>query len=151
MTNNFSKIEDVLADDGIMLQKTVGISMRPMLISGRDQVVLSVPSRPLRVDDVVLYRRGKNYVLHRIIGIRSGELVIRGDNCIEIERGLVESDIIAILVGFYKGNRYIDCETSSGYKLYVKAWKIISPLWRVVLRLKILAINLIKKTKKRQK
>ena len=151
MTNNFSKIEDVLADDGIMLQKTVGISMRPMLISGRDQVVLSVPSRPLRVDDVVLYRRGKNYVLHRIIGIRSSELVIRGDNCIEIERGLVESDIIAILVGFYKGNRYIDCETSSGYKLYVKAWKIISPLWRVVLRLKILAINLIKKTKKRQK
>lgn len=151
MTYTFSRIEDVLAAEGSMLQKTVGVSMLPMLKSGRDQVVLSVPQQPLKVDDVVLYRRGENYVLHRIIAIDGDNLIIRGDNCIEKELGYVKDDIIAILSGFYKGNRYIDCETSKGYKLYIKAWKVISPLWRMILRCKFALINIINKIRKRQK
>ena len=75
-------IERQLAEQGFYVSTTVGCSMRPMLRNRRDRViVLPIGDERLKKYDLPLYRRpdGK-YILHRIIGVRDGEYVIRGDN-----------------------------------------------------------------------
>ncbi len=57
-----------------------GISMMPTLRQG-DKIVLSPLARPVRRYDVVLYRSGDRYVLHRILAVRRNCLIIRGDAC----------------------------------------------------------------------
>ena len=85
MTENGSStanIERQLAEQGFYVSTTVGCSMRPMLRNRRDRViVLPVGEERLKKYDLPLYRRpdGK-YILHRIIGVRDGEYIIRGDN-----------------------------------------------------------------------
>lgn len=61
--------EDILARDGKLVYKTRGVSMEPMLRQNRDLVVIRVPSSRLKKYDVALYKRGDNYVLHRVVGV----------------------------------------------------------------------------------
>ena len=75
-----STFEDILARDGRLVYKTRGVSMEPMLRQNRDLVVIRVPGSRLKKYDVALYKRGKDYVLHRVIGVADGHYLIRGDN-----------------------------------------------------------------------
>ena len=80
--NQPENIEAQLREQGFYVSTTVGWSMFPMLRNRRDRVVvLPVGQERLRKYDLPLYRRpdGK-YILHRIIGVREGEYIIRGDN-----------------------------------------------------------------------
>ena len=68
--------EDILARDGKLVYKTRGVSMEPMLRQNRDLVVIRVPSSRLKKYDVALYKRGDNYVLHRVVGVGDGHYLI---------------------------------------------------------------------------
>ena len=74
-------IEDVLAQDGVWVSTTVGISMWPMLRNRRDTIVVRPCKSQLQKYDVALYRRGDAYVLHRVIGVKESNYRILGDNC----------------------------------------------------------------------
>ncbi len=111
---------DILQNFGFALVSFFGRSMYPMLRYETDKVLIEQVKRPLRKYDIVLYpdERGK-FVLHRIIKINNGKYIIRGDNNLFYEYGITDSKIIGVLKGFYRGKKYIDCETNKGYKLYV--------------------------------
>lgn len=101
---------------------TSGISMRPMLREHRDVVIIERVNRPLRVNDVPLYRREgcSRLVLHRILKIRrDGGYVIRGDNLLVNEYDVKDEDIVGVLKAFYRDGKYYDCATSIPYKLYI--------------------------------
>ena len=120
MEERRSNIEEIIERDGQILEMPVGVSMWPMLKNRRDAIVIQKVARPLKTNDVVLYKRSNNrYVLHRIIRIDGDSLVIRGDNCDRSERDVKTGDVIGVLQGFYKGKRYIDCDRNRGYKIYV--------------------------------
>ena len=74
-------IEELIETEGKYVGPTVGVSMLPMLKSGRDSVVIEKKQARLKPLDVALYKRGEKYVLHRVIETREGGYVIRGDNC----------------------------------------------------------------------
>ena len=101
------RIEDVLTRDGVYVSPTVGVSMRPMLRQGKDRVILVPPNGRLKRYDVPLYRRGKDYVLHRIIAVRPEDYVVLGDNCIAREY-VRDEQIVGVLAGFYRNRRYVD-------------------------------------------
>lgn len=114
------KIEEVLARDGELVKMPVGVSMWPMLKNRRDSIVIETLKRPVKNNDVVLFKRKNGqYVLHRVVRVREDSYVIRGDNCMRSEYGIARAQILGILRGFYKGDRYIDCETNRLYKIYV--------------------------------
>lgn len=114
------RIEDILARDGKALRLPIGISMWPLLRNRRDMFVVEPVNRELRVGDVVLYPKFDGHLIfHRIVKIRENDYVIRGDNNLFFEYGINDEKIIAVMSGFYRGNRYIDCETSKGYKAYM--------------------------------
>ena len=76
-----SKIEEIIAKDGVYVSTISGYSMSPMLKDRRDTVVVSAFSGELKKYDVALYRVGEKYVLHRIIKVLENEYIACGDNC----------------------------------------------------------------------
>ena len=120
--NSFVGADVVLKEKNEVEILTSGISMRPMLREHRDVVVIERVNRPLKVNDVPLYRREgcSHFVLHRIVKIKKdGSFVIRGDNLLTNEYTVKSEDIIGVLKAFYREGKYYDCEKSVKYKLYV--------------------------------
>lgn len=117
--NNTSDYKEVLDKYGLCVVTTVGTSMLPMLKSGVDSVVIKKLDRKLNKYDCILYKRPSSgkYVLHRIIKIKDGKLILCGDNQWQKETGITKEDIIGVMDGYYKKDKYIPLSKFS-YKLY---------------------------------
>ncbi len=124
--------EDLLARDGKLVYKTRGRSMEPMLRQDRDLVILEPPGGRLRRYDVALYRRGKDYVLHRVIQVGENDCLFRGDNTYAEETVRREA-VIGVLTGFVRKGKQISV-TDRKYRLYVKCWCAAYPLRRLAVR-----------------
>lgn len=126
-----STFEELLAQDGRLVYKTKGSSMRPMLHANRDLVVIYAPTERLKKYDVALYRRGPQYVLHRVVGVRDDEYLIRGDNTYALEH-VSDEAVIGVLGGFTRKGTYRDV-TDLAYRAYVRAWCAAYPLRRALI------------------
>ncbi len=148
MSDRNCGIEDQLAEQGYYVSTTVGMSMYPMLRDRRDRiVVMSVGERRLKKYDLPLYRcpDGK-YVLHRIIGVKNGVYVIRGDNTYAKEF-VPEEWIVGYVSEFYRGDRHV--LTSSGaYRFYAAIWNLIYPVRLAYVKARGLVGSLFRKLKK---
>lgn len=118
-----SRLEQIIQSMGTVTLHFNGVSMRPMLRDKFDLAVVEKVDKPLKKNDVPVYRMpsGK-IIMHRIIKIKNGEYIIRGDNLLKKEYGITDDMIIGVLKGFYREKKYIDCEKNTGYKLYVFVW-----------------------------
>ncbi len=111
-------------DDGLDVVLTVtGNSMQPLLEHNRDQVVLRKPEvGKLKKGDVPLYiRRNGQYVLHRIVAVNDGVYTMLGDAQTAVEKGIKPEQIVAVAKGFYRKNRFIDCNGVI-YRQWVGLW-----------------------------
>lgn len=112
------KIEEIIQKDGHILEITHGTSMEPMLKQGQNPIVISKIDRAPKRRDVILFRvNSGKYILHRVIKVNKDCLITRGDNMLVTET-VSDNEIIGILTGYYKGEKYIDCQQNIGYKLY---------------------------------
>ena len=120
-------IEKILAEDGFYVSTTVGTSMSPMLRNRKDRVVICPVNGRLKKYDLPLYRRpdGK-YVLHRIIGVRDGYYIIRGDNTYRKEK-VPDDWIIGYVAEFYRNEKHF-VTTQKKYRAYARVWNWIYPL-----------------------
>ncbi len=113
-----------------------GISMRPMLEGGRDQVVLSPLPEKLRKYDLPLYQRDDgHYVLHRIVKVEETYTCI-GDGQFVYEPGVRQDQMIALTTGFVrKGKTWsVDC---AAYRLYCRLWHTFRPIRRLLINTKL--------------
>ena len=101
-------IDEILQNGGTATFTPNGISMRPMLESGRDTVTLKKAQKPLKKYDLPLYRnQNGKFVLHRVIGKNGDGYITRGDNRLEKEFGITNEMIIGKVVLFTrKGKEY---------------------------------------------
>ena len=113
--------EEILARDGKLVYKTRGVSMLPMLRQNRDLVVIVPPSGKLKRYDAALYKRGGQYILHRVIDVRKDGYVFRGDNTVTPETGITDADIVGVLRAFIRDGKMIPV-TDLKYRLYVRFW-----------------------------
>ena len=81
--------------------------MNPMLVEGRDKVVVVAPQFPLKKYDIPVYRKMGHYTMHRIVKVTKNGYIICGDNRGRLERNVKDSDIIGVLEGVYQGDTYI--------------------------------------------
>lgn len=100
-------LEESLKENGIYVTVTKGNSMNPMLVEGRDRVVVIPPEFPLKKYDVPVYRKLGHYTMHRIVKVTKKGYIICGDNRADLERDVAQSDIVGMLEGFYQGEKYI--------------------------------------------
>ena len=112
-------IEEALKENGVFIGKTEGDSMYPMLLAGRDSVVIAPPKFPLKKYDVPVYRRNEHYTMHRIIKRTHKGYIICGDNRTHLEWDITDQDIIGVLIGFYHDGKFVEC-TNENYINYCK-------------------------------
>ena len=88
-----------LRDGESVTLKVQGISMQPFLWDKRDFVTLKKPDRPLRKGDVIVFKYGGMYLMHRIISFDSnGYISTLGDNTFSPETGIPPENVKAVLV-----------------------------------------------------
>ena len=99
-------IEEGLKKNGYHASTTSGYSMYPLLRDRRDNIVVRPCSGRLKKYDVPLYKRGNEYVLHRIIKVLPDGYVICGDNCINKEYNIKDENILGVLTEVYRNDKY---------------------------------------------
>ena len=111
-------IEEVIQRDGQILDTTHGKSMEPMLKAGQNPIIISKVAKPLKKKDVILFRdKSGKVILHRIIKVKEDCFITRGDN-MTVTETVAKSGVVGVLSGYYKGEKYIDCENNFKYRVY---------------------------------
>lgn len=121
------RIEKAIEEKGIYAGKTVGNSMNPMLVEGRDTVLIKKPEFPLKKYDIPVYRRLDHYTMHRIIRVTKRGYVINGDNRPDLERDITDKDIVGVLAAFYRNGEYIECGSKEELR-YAKRARLTYPI-----------------------
>ena len=116
-------IKKTLNESGFIVAEFKGTSMNPLLISGRDKVLISKCNGRLKKGDVALYLRDNGtYILHRVYKVLPFSYVFCGDNHYTLEYGVKDENIIGVCDGYFKGEKYIDFKKSFKYKCYKFFW-----------------------------
>lgn len=114
-------IKEIIESGGRFSFKVTGGSMFPLLIEGRDSVILE-QVHTLKPGDIILYQRDDgNYVLHRIVKIKNGELYLCGDAQFVIEYPIRYDQVIAVACAIIRGGETIPV-TDFKYRFYTKVW-----------------------------
>ncbi|MBR4304310.1 MAG: hypothetical protein IKT81_03160 [Clostridia bacterium] len=126
-------IAEVMASGGEFTFSPSGESMRPMLLPEDCSVTIAPPCGRLSKYDLPLYRLPDGrFVLHRVIGVLPDGYVCRGDAVVAKERGILDSQIVGVMVSFERrGKKYP--AASPMYRLYARVWTALPFLRRFVL------------------
>lgn len=128
--------EEMLSERGYIVYTCKGTSMMPLLRQNRDIVEIR-PKGDDRCEkyDVVLYKRGNKYVLHRILRVLPDGYVIAGDNNIFLEYDIKDEQILGKMVRLIRDGKEISM-TDKKYHLYVHLWCDVYPIRLFLLRVK---------------
>ena len=126
--NETTTFEEVLAQEGKLVYRCRGMSMSPMLRQHRDLVVIQPePEKQYGKYDVILYRRGDKYILHRILKVTDNGYIICGDHNWCLERDITPEQILGKLTSFVRNGREIPVEDPV-YRMYVRLWCDLYPI-----------------------
>ena len=129
-------IEETLADGGTFEIAIKGTSMLPLLVEGRDTVVLAAVGDTPEKNDILFYRRSNGaYVLHRTLGSRNGEYIMCGDNQWVLERGIEHSQVIGKVCKITRKGKCFET-TNSRYKLYCRIWQFLFPVRKYLIKIR---------------
>lgn len=128
--------EDVLDKDGALVYTNVGVSMMPLLRQRKDIIeIRKKESGRCKKYDVVLYKRGTHYILHRIIKVLPDGYWILGDHCIHVEKDIKDENILGVMTRVRRNGKEITPD-NIWYKLYVHLWCDVYPVRMLLLRIR---------------
>ncbi len=100
--------EQLLQRDGYIAYTCTGYSMLPLLRQKRDVVeIRPKPGARCRKYDVVLYKRGEQYILHRVLKVLPQGYLIAGDHNTFVERDVTDSMILGVMVRVIRDGKTI--------------------------------------------
>lgn len=119
----FCSFEDLLKEKGYLLYTNIGTSMMPLLRARKDVIEIRRKGEErCRKYDVVLYKRGNKYILHRILRVLpDGRYLIAGDNNAFLERDITDDRILGVMTRVVRNGKNITPD-NFWYKLYVHLW-----------------------------
>ena len=117
-------IEEVLSSGGEFRMVPKGTSMLPLIVQGRDSVVLKrKPVSEIQKHDIIFYRRDNGqFILHRILKIcNDGTYILCGDNQTNLEKEIRPDQVIGYISEIKKQDKRLSASTLS-YRLYMLFW-----------------------------
>lgn len=122
-------LEQLLEEGNRIRVKPQGYSMYPLLVPGRDEVVIEREDPcGLRRGDIVLFRReGSILVLHRICHRRGDDFFMVGDNQKQVEGPIRITQIKGKVTTVIRDGRTISVENRL-YRMYSCIWLWLRPL-----------------------
>lgn len=129
-------LAEVLHKYGYILYHNVGYSMMPLLRQKRDIIEI----RPKETErckkyDVVLYRRGEKYILHRVLKVLPDGYIIAGDHNTFIETDVTDDMILGVMTRVIRDGKSITPD-NIWYKIYVHLWCDFYPMRVFLLKAK---------------
>ena len=112
------KIEDILNEYGELVYTCKGTSMMPMLRPQKDVFVIHKIKGKCKENEVVLFKKNNNYVLHRVVEVFDDHYTMLGDNCITYEKNIKDEDILGVLKSFQRDGTIYTVDNLT-YKIYV--------------------------------
>ena len=114
--------EGLLKEKGYLIYTCSGFSMLPLLRQRRDIIeIRPKPAARCRKHDVVLYKRGEQYILHRVLKVLPEGYLIAGDHNTFVERDVTDEMILGVMVRVIRDGKSIR-PTDWRYRLYVLLW-----------------------------
>lgn len=104
-----------------------GDSMRPLIRRGKDPVTIIPLQRPLKKGDVVLFRLGGKYIVHRVWKMQGGLVRTFGDNCWHAEPWFPEEQVLGQVVKFSRSGRTHRLDTRAA-RAWGRAWLAVHPI-----------------------
>ena len=146
IVGKYVTFEEELAHSGKVVYTNVGVSMMPLLRQRRDIIEIrsKAPNTRCKRYDVVLYKCGDKYILHRVLKVCPEDYVIAGDHNTFKEYGITDRHIIGVLTSVVRDGKELDFG-SFGYRLYVFLWCGLFPVRAFILRIKHYAKRMIGK------
>lgn len=128
---------EALQNGGEVIFTVTGYSMAPLLHHRRDKVcIVKSQGKPLKKYDLLLFvRKDGKYILHRIVAAKADGYVIIGDNQRKKEYPVLPSQVIGVVKGFWRGQKYISSH-NFWYRVYCRLWVFGYPLRWVYLSCK---------------
>ena len=133
-TTQYCTFEDLLQKDGYFIYTNVGYSMTPLLRQKRD--IIEIHQRKTERSkkyDVVLYKRGDKYILHRILKVLPDGYLIAGDHCVTVERDVKDENILGVMTSVIRNGKVVTTD-NIWYKLYVHIWCDVYPIRMLLIR-----------------
>ena len=125
-------IEQKVNSGGKVKFTVTGISMYPLLMDRRDQVIVE-KAENINKYDIVLHRRHSGqYILHRVIGVKGDILTIAGDNELVKEYNVNKSQVVARVASFVRKGKGVSIDAFV-YKAYSRVWTLLFPFRRIIL------------------
>lgn len=120
--------EELLEKEGKIVYTNAGFSMMPLLRQYKDIIEISrkEPGRCKKYD-VVLYKRGSKFILHRILKVLPNGYIIAGDSCRVVEKDIKDENILGVMTRVQRNGRNITPD-NIWYKLYVHTWCDVYPV-----------------------
>lgn len=115
-----------------------GDSMRPLIRRGKDPVTIIPLVRPLEKGDVVLFRLGERYIVHRVWKLEDGRVRTFGDNCWNPDPWIPENQVLGLVVKYARDGRGHRLDTPQA-RAWGRAWMAIHPIRLCYKRLRALA------------
>lgn len=130
-------MEETLAAGGTVKLPITGTSMLPLLVAGRDTVILKKAALPLKRFDLPLYRRKDGaFVLHRVIAVeQNGTYTMCGDNQWVKEPGISGEQIIGVVEAVERKGKLLPVQ-SFRYRAYVRLWHALLPVRKYLVKLR---------------
>lgn len=126
--------EEMLEKDGYLVYTNVGCSMMPLLRQRRDIIeIRKKEQRRCKKYDAVLYKRGKKYILHRVLKVLPEGYLIAGDHNAFLERDVTDDMILGVMTRVIRNGKDIYMD-NPWYRLYVHLWCDCWPLRMLILR-----------------
>ena len=128
--------EELLREHGYIVYTNVGTSMMPLLRQRKDIIEIRAkgPERCKKYD-VVLYKRGNKYILHRILEVLPDGYIIAGDHNTFLERDITDDRILGVMTRVVRDGRSIQMDDRL-YQMYVHLWCDFYPARMEILRCK---------------
>lgn len=121
-----------------------GDSMRPLIRRGRDPVTIIPLSRPLKRGDVVLFRLGERYIVHRVWRLREGLVRTFGDNCWYPDPWFPAEQVLGQVVKYSRSGRVHRLDTP-GARAWGRMWMAVWPGRLLYRRARGLAARIVKR------
>lgn len=135
-TAKVSSFEEVLLDKGVIIYTNKGYSMLPLLRQKKDLIEIrkKEPGRCKKYD-VVLYKRDKKYILHRILRVLPDGYVVAGDHNTFLDDNITDDMILGVMTKVIRDGKTITPDNIR-YKLYAHLWCDVYPIRMLVLKMK---------------
>lgn len=130
----FAQAEAVLRAGKRIQIRVVGRSMEPFLLDNEDVVIIKpCVSTTLRRGDIVLFKVGISYCLHRIIRIKDREITLCGDGIYQSVEHISADSILGVLHSVVRpSGRTVVC-SSIMWKACGNVWMALRPVRRYLL------------------